>query len=100
MPNPRSQRHSGKGCIKTISCISPENGKVEDGTERPLWLPPDKKATPKAETSLDFEVAFGDGKTFHIPDEIADVERWKAFASGEHTARLKGNQLVITKRET
>ena len=40
-----------------------------------------------------------DGKTFHIPDEIAGVERWKTFALGEHTARLKGNQLVITKRE-
>lgn len=78
---------------------SPVNGKVEDGTKRPLWLPPDKKATPQIESSLDFEVAFGDGTTFHIPDEIADVERWKAFASGEHTARLKGNQLVITKRE-
>ena len=77
---------------------SPVNGKVEDGTKRPLWLPPDKKATPQIESSLDFEVAFGDGKTFHIPDEIADVERWKAFASGEHTARLKGNQLVITKK--
>ena len=84
---------------KNYIMYSPVNGKVEDGTERPLWLPPDKKATPKAEPSLDFEVAFGDGKTVHIPDEIADVERWKAFASGEHTARLKGNQLVITKRE-
>ena len=68
-------------------------------TQRPLWLPPDKKATPKAESSLDFEVAFEDRRTFHIPDEIADVDRWKAFASGEHTARLKGNRLVITKRE-
>ena len=78
---------------------SPVNGKVEDGTERPLWLPPDKKARPETESSLDFDVAFEDGKTFHIPDEIAGVERWKTFALGEHTARLKGNQLVITKRE-
>ena len=77
---------------------SPVNGKVEDGTKRPLWLPPDKKATPPIASSLDFEVAFGEGTTFHIPDEIADVERWKAFASGEHTARLKGNRLVITKK--
>ena len=31
---------------------SPENGKVEDGTERPLWLPPDKKAKPKTEEKI------------------------------------------------
>jgi hypothetical protein len=78
---------------------SPVNGKVEDGTERPLWLPPDKKARSQTEPSLDFDVAFGDRRTFHIPDEIADVARWRAFAAGEHTARLKGNRLVITKRE-
>ena len=77
----------------------PVNGQIEDGTERPLWLPPEKKVQPVPESSLDFEVAFGDGKTLHIPDEIVEMERWRVFASGDHIAQLKGNQLVITQQE-
>ena len=85
---------------KDYIMYSPTNGQVADGTERPLWLPPEKKAKPDTPPSLNFDIAFGDGNTLHIPDEIAQVDRWKSFIDGEHTARLKGDDaLVITKRK-
>ena len=84
---------------KDYIMYSPINGQVEDGTQRPLWQPPEKKVKPETPSPLDFDIAFGEANTLHIPDEIADVDRWKAFIEGEHTARLKGNALIIRKRE-
>ena len=83
---------------KDYIMYSPMNSKVEDGTDRPLWLPPEKKVKPDTQPALEFDVAFGDSKTLHIPDETADGQRWQAFVSGEHTARLKGDELIIRKR--
>lgn len=76
----------------------PTNGQMCEGTDKPEWVSPKTQEQLEKKEKVDFDVEISD--TGIVVDEnILKSGLWKDFATGQHTATLKGNRLIIRKTQ-
>ena len=84
-----------KKLLKKYPLTCPINGNIVSVTNQPEWVPPAVIERMQKKQTLDVDVKMTD--TCIELDTDVTSDRWQEFITGEHTATLKGNRLIIRK---
>ena len=76
-----------------ITC--PANSDIITATETPEWMSPATMTRLQKKETIDLGVKMNSA-SIEVDTDVTS-ERWQEFVTGEHTATLKGNRLIIRK---
>ena len=76
-----------------ITC--PANSEIISATEMPTWISPAAATKLQKKQTIDLDVKIND-TSIEVDIDVTSA-RWQEFITGEHTATLKGNRLIIRK---
>ena len=82
---------------KRFPVTCPSNGQILEATDTPDRLPPAARAKMTKKEAINVGVKMNGGGV-DIDTQTLQLQRWQLFASGEHTATLKGDKLIIRKK--
>jgi len=77
-----------------VSC--PKNGQMVEGTDKPECVSPKAQHQLEKEVELDVEIT---DTGVDVNKDMLKSDRWKDFATGQHTATLKDDRLIIRKTQ-
>ena len=76
-----------------ITC--PANSEIISVTDQPAWVSPAAMTRLQKKETIDLGVKMNSA-SIEVDTDVTS-ERWQEFITGEHTATLKGNRLIIRK---
>lgn len=80
----------------SVSC--PKNGQMVEGTDKPECVSPQTPEPLEKKEMVDFDVEIANVGIM-VDEDILKSDSWKDFATGQHTATLKGDRLIIRKTQ-
>ena len=76
-----------------ITC--PANSEIISVTDQPAWISPAVMTRLQKKETIDLGVKMNNA-SIEVDTDVTS-ERWQEFITGEHTATLTGNRLIIRK---
>lgn len=97
--NPKALQALRDKLYKNYPVSAAVNSQIETATDSPVWLSPAEHNRRLAkQKGIEVNVKVQDG-TVSFDDDIILSQEWMDFEVGEHTAVIKGDQLIIQKNK-